>query len=168
MDKSHKEILEDCQAELQSLKERISALEEHIQALMEAGEDLQEEDAVDFTDVAIGVDAPVAQSSDDGPVAEPPEDLPEEDPTVHLPWRTDRPGIPVKNIRSGISLLDRALFVNTLFREDAALYDQTIVELNKLASLEEAVGYLRTHFPEWDLRSNAVYHFIMSIRKKLG
>ena len=48
----------------------------------------------------------------------------------------------VKNIRSGISLYDRALFIGTLFKEDYALYDKTIGELNGLSSLDEAVDYL--------------------------
>ncbi len=84
------------------------------------------------------------------------------------PWQTDRPGLPVKNIRSGISLLDRAMFVNTLFGEDPQLYANTIADLNEMEDLETAVDYIAAHFPDWDLRSDAVYHFMMSIRKKLG
>jgi hypothetical protein len=93
---------------------------------------------------------------------------PAEDDTAHLPWRTDKPGIPVKNIRSGISLLDRALFIGTLFKEDFALYDQTIADLNAMSSLDEAVAYIREKFPHWNLKSDVVYHFMMSVRKKLG
>ena len=52
--------------------------------------------------------------------------------TERLPWRLDKPGMAVKNIRSGISLYDRALFIGTLFKEDYALYDKTISELNGL------------------------------------
>jgi len=91
-----------------------------------------------------------------------------EDETAHLPWRTDKPGIPVKNIRSGISLLDRALFIGTLFKEDFALYDQTIADLNAMSTLDEAVAYIREKFPHWNLKSDVVYHFMMSVRKKLG
>ena len=93
---------------------------------------------------------------------------PAEDDTAHLPWRTDKPGIPVKNIRSGISLLDRALFIGTLFKEDFALYDQTIADLNAMSNLDEAVAYIREKFPHWNLKSDVVYHFMMSVRKKLG
>lgn len=91
-----------------------------------------------------------------------------EDDTAHLPWRTDKPGIPVKNIRSGISLLDRALFIGTLFKEDFALYDQTIADLNAMSTLDEAVAYIREKFPHWNLKSDVVYHFMMSVRKKLS
>ena len=88
--------------------------------------------------------------------------------TERLPWRLDKPGMAVKNIRSGISLYDRALFIGTLFKEDYALYDKTISELNGLASLDEAVDYLLERFPDWNLKSDIVYNFMMAIRKKLG
>ena len=93
---------------------------------------------------------------------------PLEDETANLPWRKDKPGLSVKNIRSGISLLDRALFIGTLFKEDFALYDQTIADLNSMESLDEAVDYIRERFPSWNLKSDVVYHFMMSFRKKLG
>ena len=101
--------------------------------------------------------APVAPK----PVAPRPE-------TERLPWRLDKPGMSVKNIRSGISLYDRALFIGTLFKEDYALYDKTIGELNGLANLDEAVDYLLERFPDWNLKSDIVYNFMMAIRKKLG
>ena len=106
------------------------------------------------------------------PVPEPaPEPKPAPAPhpeTERLPWRLDKPGISVKNIRSGISLYDRALFIGTLFKEDYALYDKTIGELNELSSLDEAVDYLLQRFPDWNLKSDIVYNFMMAIRKKLG
>ena len=101
--------------------------------------------------------APVAPK----PVAPRPE-------TERLPWRLDKPGMSVKNIRSGISLYDRALFIGTLFKEDYALYDKTIGELNALSTLDEAVDYLLERFPDWNLKSDIVYNFMMAIRKKLG
>ena len=88
--------------------------------------------------------------------------------TERLPWRLDKPGISVKNIRSGISLYDRALFIGTLFKEDFALYDQTIADLNTLSTLDEAVDYLLERFPDWNLKSDIVYSFMMAVRKKLG
>lgn len=145
------------------------------------------EDPVDFTEIQIGEAEEVARTPGGQPAerrergfgkkAEPaaadkdtapigPETV--ADDTAAYPWRKDRPGIPVKNIRSGISLLDRAMFIGTLFQEDAQLYDATLADLNALSTLEEAVAYIRAHFPEWDLGSNPVYHFMMSIRKKLG
>ena len=88
--------------------------------------------------------------------------------TERLPWRLDKPGLSVKHIRSGISMYDRALFIGTLFKEDYALYDRTIGDLDALSNLDEAVDYLATRFPDWNLKSDIVYNFIMAIRKKLG
>ena len=115
------------------------------------------------------------------PVLEPePEPVPEPAPVPEavseapkvdvskMPWRVDRPGIAVKNIRSGISLYDRALFIGTLFKEDYALYDRTIGELNALSSFDEAVDYILTRFPDWNFKSDIVYNFMMAIRRKLG
>ena len=108
----------------------------------------------------------------EGPVegpAEEPKPAPAPHPeTERLPWRLDKPGLSVKNIRSGISLYDRALFIGTLFKEDYALYDKTIGELNALDTLDEAVDYLLERFPDWNLKSDIVYNFMMAVRKKLG
>jgi hypothetical protein len=132
--------------------------------------------------VAEPVAEPVEAVEEPVPVPEPvegpePEPEPEPEPkpapaphpeTERLPWRLDKPGLSVKHIRSGISMYDRALFIGTLFKEDYALYDKTIGELDALTSLDEAVDYLLARFPDWNLKSDIVYNFMMAIRKKLG
>ena len=202
MEKRQADLLQQFQEEIGALKQRIAALESQITAF-QAGEWQADDEAVDFTDIQIGVEEPAVPVEAEVPVVEKPEPapvpevLPEpepilapepepapepvpepapaapkapaaEDDTIRLPWRTDKPGMAVKNIRSGISLLDRALFIGTLFKEDFALYDQTIADLNAMSSLDEAVDYIRERFPAWNLKSDVVYHFMMSIRKKLG
>ena len=196
MDNNRTEILREIEAELASLKQRVLALEEKVEAFRQLPEEPAEES--DFTDMEIGVDelpqepapepvpAPepepvLRQAREPEPEPEPilePEPLPEPKPepkpaaprpeTERLPWRLDKPGISVKNIRSGISLYDRALFIGTLFKEDYALYDKTIGDLNALSSLDEAVDYLLERFPDWNLKSDIVYNFMMAVRKKLG
>ena len=84
------------------------------------------------------------------------------------PWLRDVPPVRVKNIRSAISLQDRALYINTLFKEDFQLYDLTISELNALEDATQAAGYITEHFPDWNLKSDIVYSFMMAVRKKLG
>ena len=196
MDNNRTEILREIEAELASLKQRVLALEEKVEAFRQLPEEPAEES--DFTDMEIGVDElPQEPASEPVPAPEPepvlrqarepepepepilePEPLPEPKPepkpaaprpeTERLPWRLDKPGISVKNIRSGISLYDRALFIGTLFKEDYALYDKTIGDLNVLSSLDEAVDYLLERFPDWNLKSDIVYNFMMAVRKKLG
>ena len=162
MEKSQTELLQEFREEVAALKERISALEEKISALEALP--AEEEAEVDFTDIAIGLEEPEMADQ----VGHDVEPEPVVDDTLGLPWRKDKPGLQVKNIRSGISLLDRALFIGTLFKEDFALYDKTIADLNGMSSLDQAVSYIREHFPSWNLKSDVVYHFMMSIRKKLG
>ena len=187
MENNRTEILRELEAELAALKEKVLQFENKLEALRQlpAEEPVEESD---FTDMEIGVsDLPEPE-----PVVEPepvieeiPEqvrnDEPEPEPepaakpapaprpeTERLPWRLDKPGISVKHIRSGISMYDRALFIGTLFKEDYALYDKTIGELDALTSLDEAVDYLLERFPDWNLKSDIVYNFMMAVRKKLG
>jgi hypothetical protein len=190
MENNRTEILQELEAELASLKEQVRAFEDRLEAFRQLPQEETVEES-DFTDMEIGVPdlpepEPVVEPEPEpvpepvegpveGPVAEPVEapEAPKPAPvprpeTERLPWRLDKPGMSVKNLRSGISLYDRALFIGTLFKEDYALYDKTISELNALSSLDEAVDYLLERFPDWNLKSDIVYNFMMAVRKKLG
>ena len=83
-------------------------------------------------------------------------------------WRTDRPGMPVKNIISAISLNDRVLLINVLFREDPMLFQETITKFNSMGSLGEALAYISENFPEWDMNTEPVYRLMMAVRRKLS
>ncbi len=87
--------------------------------------------------------------------------------TMHQAWRRDMPGSPVKDIRSAISLNDRVLFINSLFNEDASLFQNTITKLNGLNELSEVLAYLSEHFPNWELDSEVVYRFMMAVRRRI-
>ena len=197
MEKNRTEILQELEAELASLKEQVRAFEDKLEAFRQHPQEETVEES-DFTDMEIGVPdlpepepvpEPVAEPIPEPvlePVAEPveaveaveaveePAPAPKPAPAVprpeteRLPWRLDKPGLSVKHIRSGISMYDRALFIGTLFKEDYALYDKTIGDLNALSTLDEAVDYLLERFPDWNLKSDIVYNFMMAIRKKLG
>jgi hypothetical protein len=82
-------------------------------------------------------------------------------------WRTDRPGYPVKNIISAISLNDRLLLINALFKEDPVLFQDTIAKFNGMASLQEAIEYIEANFNDWNLNSEPVYRLMMAVRRKL-
>ena len=200
------EILGDFLSEIESLKKRISTLEESVVAMkaeMESApvetpsEPVSEDVDIDIDIVDIPEsepEEPVAPVEVDLPLAEPEspaatemaepeleiEAKPEPAPEPQAPkkslktvdgsyaWQSAKPGMPVKNLRSAISLFDRALFINTLFKEDYSLYDKTISELNQVASFPEAIDYILTNFPDWNLASDVVYSFMMALRKKLG
>ena len=81
-------------------------------------------------------------------------------------WRTDMPGAPVKDILSAISLNDRVQFINVLFNEDPALFQQTRSMINTMETLDQAVEYVTSTY-NWDMGSQVVYHFMMAVRRKL-
>lgn len=82
-------------------------------------------------------------------------------------WRTDMPGAPLDDIWNALSLNDRALFTNSLFREDPELFMETVGILDRMDTLDQAVEYLSREFPEWDMDSDLVYRFMMELRRKL-
>ena len=82
-------------------------------------------------------------------------------------WRTDRPGSPVKNVISAISLNDRVLLINVLFKEDPILFQNTISAFNGMTTLDEALAYIQSNFHDWDLNSEPVYRLMMAVRRKL-
>lgn len=82
-------------------------------------------------------------------------------------WKDDMPGLPVKDIRSAISLNDRVLFINTLFKQDPIKFQDTLNKFNSMSSLDEAVQYISQQFSSWNLTSDIVYRFMMAVRRKL-
>ena len=206
MEKNNMEILGDFLSEIESLKKRISTLEESVVAMKAEMESAPVETPSEpvSEDVDIDIDiVDIPESEPEEPVAPVEMDLPVEEPELPVAseaaepeseieakpepapepqaqqrplktvdgsyaWQSAKPGMPVKNLRSAISLFDRALFINTLFKEDYSLYDKTISELNQVASFPEAIDYILTNFPDWNLASDVVYSFMMALRKKLG
>lgn len=86
---------------------------------------------------------------------------------VDSAWRKDMPGPEVRNVRSAISMNDRILFVNRLFRKDFKLYDDIIEKINNMGSLDEVVSLIDSTFPEWKMDSEDVYRFMMAVRRKI-
>ena len=82
-------------------------------------------------------------------------------------WRKDMPGSPVRDIRSAISLNDRVIFINLLFNEDAQAFVNALTRINSMETLDEAVDFISSEFPSWDLNSDLVYRFMMAVRRKV-
>lgn len=82
-------------------------------------------------------------------------------------WRKDMPGSPVRDIRSAISLNDRVIFINLLFKEDAQAFVDTLSKINTMETLDQVVQYICSEFPSWDLNSDLVYRFMMAVRRKV-
>lgn len=82
-------------------------------------------------------------------------------------WRKDMPGSQVRDIRSAISLNDRIIFINYLYKEDPMAFQESLTKINQMESLDQVVEYVCTDFPEWDLNSEVVYRFMMAVRRKV-
>ena len=82
-------------------------------------------------------------------------------------WRKDMPGSPVRDIRSAISLNDRVIFINLLFKEDAQTFVDTLAKINTMETLDQAVEYICSTFSGWDMNSDLVYRFMMAVRRKV-
>ena len=187
------ELINELRAEIAALSLRVEQLEkqmaetqlldfdaETIEAAEEPEAELAEEAAPEAVLAAETVPAEAVEPSVLNEPAEPAEapiwdlDIRLEGTVVNpLPdlhsfqWMMDIPGGEVANLISGISLNDRVLFINTLFREDPKLFQKTVTQLNAMASIEDAVSFLVNHFPEWNLSSELVYRFMMAVRRKL-
>ena len=83
-------------------------------------------------------------------------------------WRTAMPGSPVKDVRGAIALMDRVLFINSLFGTDAMAFQDALNQINQMQTLDEAVEYLASTHPEWDFNSQTVYSFMMAVRRKVN
>ena len=82
-------------------------------------------------------------------------------------WRKDMPGTPVKDIRSAISLNDRVIFINLLFKEDAQAFVNALTRINSMETLDQVVEFINSEFADWDLDSDLVYRFMMAVRRKV-
>ena len=139
------------------------------------------EDDLPFVEEAVEEDLPAADDDDDLPGVF---DIPEpvtvaekasveakpilnEVITADYAWRRDMPGTAVRDIRSAISLNDRVIFINLLFKEDAQTFVDTLAKINSMETLDQAVSYICASFPDWDLSSDLVYRFMMAVRRKV-
>ena len=178
--------------ELQTVVEIEPVAAEHEMAVSEPEDIVAEPEPVAFepavsepeTVVFDPVAEPEALVSDPEPVSEPEAKVAVEQPVLadkvasrqavidamasKQAWRTDMPGSPVRDVRAAIALVDRALFINTLFGEDAASFINAVNAVNQMTSLDEAVEYIAQNYPDWDMESDIVYRFMMAVRRKVN
>ena len=191
MEKTAQEVFNEIQTTIDQLRAQLDELEERLALMVkeipdQVGDDVEmEEEPV----VEVGPEPePEVVEVEPEPEPEPVEEAPEapsEEPvdlsidmealgakTVpdakNYQWMIDLPGSPVANVISAISLNDRVLFINTLFKEDPSLFQQTIAAFNGMESIGEAISYVIANFPDWNLNSEVVYRLMMAVRRKLS
>ena len=169
--------------------EEVSVEEEPVEDESEIDDDLPfaetpvEEVPVEETPVEeVPVEAPVEEDDDDLPgvfdipvapvtvaakAADQARPILNEVMAADCAWRKDMPGSTVRDIRSAISLNDRVIFINLLFKEDAQTFVDTLSKINTMETLDQVVEYICAEFPSWDLNSDLVYRFMMAVRRKV-
>ena len=163
------EVIEE-QSEEQSEEPEEEVVEVAVEEVVEAAE---EDDDLPFFDVPEEPVVTAAPKVEQAPAPKA-EDAPAEKVAVidimtqkHR-WRTAIPGAPVKDIRGAIALMDRVLFINTLFGTDPMAFQETLTQINQMQTLDQAVEYLASSHPEWDFDSDVVYSFMMAVRRKIN
>lgn len=157
MEKTLQEVFNEIQTTVAGLRSQLDELEQKLAELKSAEKnvipsEVEESPEPEIIDLDIDISEPGHREIPD---------------TAHFQWMIDIPGSPVANVISAISLNDRVLFINTLFKEDPSLFQDTIAAFNKMESITEAISYVVTNFPEWNLGSEVVYRLMMAVRRKL-
>ena len=162
---------------LAEIKDYLQKIDERIAELESLDVKAPEPDTYEPVDLDIDIPEEVQPEPVQEPAPEPePEPTPEPEPgpaiidqvTRKRAWEIDMPGAPVGNILSAISLNDRLLFINTLFKKDPVLFQDTIRIFNGMDNLAAAEEYIQENHPDWNLESDTVYRFMMAVRRKLS
>ena len=97
------------------------------------------------------------------PVVEPVVEQPKPE-APRMPQQTSLFGTPVTDIRQAVSIGDRFLFQRELFAGNAEKLQQTLTELDKLHSLDEAMAFVDKF--GWDKQSSTYELFINVLRRR--
>lgn len=72
--------------------------------------------------------------------------------------------IPIDSIWDGIGINDRFLFIRELFANSSAKLENTVTALDKLATIQEAVAYLKMNF-KWN-KTEASQKFLVLVKRR--
>lgn len=71
---------------------------------------------------------------------------------------------PIRSLKDGLTLNDRYLFQRELFNNDKIKLDEAIARLDRLASIQEAVGYLKANY-RWT-KNEASEKFVLLVKRR--
>ena len=74
---------------------------------------------------------------------------------------------PLSSIVAGIGLNDKFLYIRELFKNDNALYSNTIRHIDTADSLGDAMDFINHHF-DWDKNSETTQKFIHLVHRRHG
>lgn len=160
--------IDDIQSQLDSIRKYLDSALEDYSADVNADADADADIDADAEPSTLTEPAEMEPAEIEPEEMEPEATEPEERRAVpDYKWAKDIPGGPVSNIISGISLNDRVLLINTLFKEDPARFQHTINAFNGMECFADACDYVQENFPDWNLSSDIVYRLMMAVRRKL-
>ncbi len=84
-----------------------------------------------------------------------------------LSQEQEEPGfqiIPINSIWDGIGINDRFLFIRELFSNSSAKLENTVTALDKLATIQDAVAYLKMNF-KWN-KTEASQKFLVLVKRR--
>jgi hypothetical protein len=71
---------------------------------------------------------------------------------------------PIQSMKDGLTLNDRYLYQRELFNNDKARLDETILAMDRLSNIQEAVAYLKENF-KWT-RGEASEKFVLLVKRR--
>ena len=72
--------------------------------------------------------------------------------------------IPINSIWDGIGINDRFLFIRELFANSSAKFENTVAALDRLATIQDAVSYLKMNF-KWN-KTEASQKFLVLVKRR--
>lgn len=74
----------------------------------------------------------------------------------------------VGRIKDSLTINQKFMFTKILFKGDFEIFTEAIEKVDKLNSLENAMGYFEQNFPEWDKESEEYEEFIELVEKRFA
>jgi hypothetical protein len=72
------------------------------------------------------------------------------------------------HIKNSLTINQKFMFTKILFKGDFESFSQAIERLDALDNLGQALGYLETHYAEWDKESEEYQEFLSLVERRFG
>lgn len=72
----------------------------------------------------------------------------------------------INNIRKHLSINQRFMFINALFKGDEQAFDRTLEHLESVETSDEAISFLTHKFSDWDKSSEEVEEFLQIVQRR--
>ena len=72
------------------------------------------------------------------------------------------------SIKNSLTINQKFMFTKILFKGDFEIFSQAIERLDALDNFGQALGYLETHYGEWDKESIEYQEFLSLVEKRFG